>query len=494
MPFAWNLPYLSVFLTMITAILLSVLPGAKRAYWITVCVAAAVAGMSLAFLVFIANADASYAFTMGKFPAPFGNEIKFGPLQGIFAYVFSSVMCLSLLGGREELFEDVDPKKMGLACVMFNMVLASLLVLSYTNDAFTAYVFIEISTIAACALVMIKDSGPTLVATVRYLFMSLLGSGLFLFSIILLYAITGHLLMPQLTESVQRLMADGSYTKVLALLLGMMTAGLGVKSAMFPFHRWLPDAHGTATTSSSAVLSGLVVKGYAVLLITMYVRVFTLDTVRAFHIHDAVFALGFCGMILGSVMAIRETHAKRMLAYSSVAQLGYVFMGIGLGTPAGVAAACFQILAHAFTKPLLFVSVGRLASTVGHDKQLRSLRGTAWSCPLAGLGFGVGALSMVGIPLFGGFAAKVNFSSASIFGDEKVALTLGVLALSSILNALYYIPALINIWSEKSPNAKDAEKDYTATAAIVLLAAGVLFLGLRFTPVMDLIVRGLELM
>ena len=494
MPFAWNLPYLSVFLTMVTAILLSVLPGAKRAYRITVCVAAAVAGMSLAFLVFIANTDASYAFTMGKFPAPFGNEIKFGPLQGIFAYVFSSVMCLSLLGGREELFEDVDPKKMGLACVMFNMVLASLLVLSYTNDAFTAYVFIEISTIAACALVMIKDSGPTLVATVRYLFMSLLGSGLFLFSIILLYAITGHLLMPQLTESVQRLMADGSYTKVLALLLGMMTAGLGVKSAMFPFHRWLPDAHGTATTSSSAVLSGLVVKGYAVLLITMYVRVFTLDTVRAFHIHDAVFALGFCGMILGSVMAIRETHAKRMLAYSSVAQLGYVFMGIGLGTPAGVAAACFQILAHAFTKPLLFVSVGRLASTVGHDKQLRSLRGTAWGCPLAGLGFGVGALSMVGIPLFGGFAAKVNFSTASIFGDEKVALTLGVLALSSILNALYYIPALINIWSEKNPNAKDAEKDYTATAAIVLLAAGVLFLGLRFTPVMDLIVRGLELM
>ena len=479
MPFAWNLPYLSVFLTMVTAILLSVLPGAKRAYWITVSVSAIVAGMSLAFLVFIANADASYAFTMGKFPAPFGNEIKFGPLQGIFAYVFSTVMCLSLLGGREELFEDVDPKKMGLACVMFNMVLASLLVLSYTNDAFTAYVFIEISTIAACALVMIKDSGPTLVATVRYLFMSLLGSGLFLFSVILLYAITGHLLMPQLTESVQKLMAEGSYTKVLALLLGMMTAGLGVKSAMFPFHRWLPDAHGTAT---------------AVLLITMYVRVFTLDTVRAFHIHDAVFALGFCGMILGSVMAIRETHAKRMLAYSSVAQLGYVFMGIGLGTPAGVAAACFQILAHAFTKPLLFVSVGRLASTVGHDKQLRALRGTAWSCPLAGLGFGVGALSMVGIPLFGGFAAKVNFSTSAIFGDEKIALTLGVLALSSILNALYYIPALINIWSEKNPNAKDAEKDYTATAAIVLLAAGVLYLGLRFTPVMDLIVRGLALM
>ena len=494
MPFAWNLPYLSVFLTMITAILLSVLPGAKRAYWLTVGVSAAVTVMSLCFLVFIVRADTAYAFTMGKFPAPFGNEIRFGPLQGLLTSVFAAVMCLSLLGGRAELFEDIDPKKMGLACVMFNMVLASLQILTYTNDAFTAYVFIEISTIAACALVMIKDSGPTLVATIRYLFMSLLGSGLFLFSVVLLYAITGHLLMPQLHDSVSMLMADGSYTKVLALLLGMMTAGLGVKSAMFPFHRWLPDAHGTATTTSSAVLSGLVVKGYAVLLITMYCRVFTLETVRAFHMHDAVFALGFCGMILGSVMALRETHAKRMLAYSSVAQLGYVFMGIGLGTEAGVAAAVFQILAHAFAKPLLFVSVGRLASTTHHDKQLRALRGSAWKTPLAGFGFGIGALSMVGIPLFGGFAAKVNFSTASLFSDSKVALTLFVLALSSVLNALYYIPALINIWSEKRPDAERAKKDPTAAAAIITLALGVLLLGVCFTPVMNLIVRGLELL
>ena len=494
MPFAWNLPYLSVFLTMITAILLSVLPGAKRAYWLTVGVSAAVTVMSLCFLAFIVRADTACAFTMGKFPAPFGNEIRFGPLQGLLTSVFAAVMCLSLLGGRAELFEDIDPKKMGLACVMFNMVLASLQILTYTNDAFTAYVFIEISTIAACALVMIKDSGPTLVATIRYLFMSLLGSGLFLFSVVLLYAITGHLLMPQLHDSVSMLMAEGSYTKVLALLLGMMTAGLGVKSAMFPFHRWLPDAHGTATTTSSAVLSGLVVKGYAVLLITMYCRVFTLETVRAFHMHDAVFALGFCGMILGSVMALRETHAKRMLAYSSVAQLGYVFMGIGLGTEAGVAAAVFQILAHAFAKPLLFVSVGRLASTTHHDKQLRALRGSAWKTPLAGFGFGIGALSMVGIPLFGGFAAKVNFSTASLFSDSKVALTLFVLALSSVLNALYYIPALINIWSEKRPDAERAKKDPTAAAAIITLALGVLLLGVCFTPVMNLIVRGLELL
>lgn len=493
-PFAWNLPYLSIFLAMVTAILLSVLPGAGRAYWLTVGTSCAVTVMSLVFLRFILKADTAYAFTMGKFPAPFGNEIRFGPLQGLLAAFFGAVMCLSLLGGRRDLFEDVDEKKMGLACVMFNMVLASLLALTYTNDIFTAYVFIEISTISACALVMIKDSGPTLVATIRYLFMSLLGSGLFLLGVILLYAVTGHLLMPQLAESVAKLRAAGEYTKVLTLSLAVMTAGLGVKSAMFPFHRWLPDAHGSATTSSSAVLSGLVVKGYAVLLITLCCRVFSLDALRETHIHDAVFVLGLGGMLLGSVMALRETHAKRMLAYSTVAQLGYVFMGLGLGTSSGIAAACIQILAHAFTKPLLFVSVGRLSSAVGHDKQLRALRGTAWSCPLAGLGFGVGALSMMGIPLFGAFAAKVRFSAASLLDEEKIAMTLGMLALSSVLNALYYLPALIQIWSDRRPDAVRAGRDPSADTAIVLLSAGVFFVGLCFTPLLNIIVRGLELM
>lgn len=491
---AYNFPYICIFIAMISAILLSVSNSAKLSYYVTVGVAAVCAVLSFIFLVTVVRDDASFAFTMGKFPAPFGNEIKGGPLQGLLAAVFSVVMVMALLGGKTELFEDVDEKKMGLACVMLNMVLASLLVLTYTNDAFTAYVFIEISTIAACALVMIKDSGPTLVATIRYLFMSLLGSGLFLFSVIILYAITGHLLMPQLKESIEALMANGNYRMPLVLCLAMMTAGLGIKAAMFPFHRWLPDAHGTATTTSSAVLSGLVLKGYAVLMILMFCRVFTLDTVRAFHINDVVFTFGFLGMIMGSVKAIREHHAKRMLAYSSVAQLGYVFMGIGLGTEAGIAAACFQIIAHAFTKPLLFISVGRLASTTHHDKQLSALRGCAWNAPLAGIGFGVGALSMVGIPLFGGFAAKVNFATASIGDTEKIFLTLLVLAISSVLNALYYIPALIGLWSDRKPEARHAEKDTHCAIALVCLIAGIIFLGVGFSPIMDVIVQGIRLL
>ena len=478
---------------MITAILLSLGPRARHAYGAALCVCMLCTLASLALLLHTARLELAYAFPMGKFPAPFGNELRCGPLQALFTAVFSLVMCLCLLGGKREFLEDVEEKKTGLACVMLCMVLASLFVLSYTNDLFTTYVFVEISTIAACALVMVKDSGPTLVATLRYLFLSLLGSGMFLFGLVLLYAVTGHLLMPQLTAAVDALMGAGEYRPVLALSLGLMTAGLGVKSAMFPFHRWLPDAHGSATTTASAVLSGLVLKGYAVLLILLYVRVFSLETVRALHVTDAVFVLGFAGMLLGSVRALGETHIKRMLAWSSVAQLGYVFMGIGLGTEAGVAAACFQILAHAFTKPLLFVSAGRLSAVMGHEKQMGALHGAAWREPLAGIGFGAGALSMVGVPLFGGFAAKAGLALGAI-GGARAAAALAVLALSSILNALYYLPALLGLWSERPADRTPVEPDVACAVSILMLAAGVLALGLGFRPVMELIVRGLELL
>lgn len=494
MPFVYNLPFFCVFLCMITAILLSAAKSARLSWYATLGAAVLSAVMSAVLLVYITRADEAVAFSMGKFPAPLGNEIRFGPMQALLAMCFSSVLALSMLGGRSDMFHDVDGKKMGLACVMLNMVLASLLVLTFTNDIFTAYVFIEISTIAACALVVIKDSGSTLMATIRYLFMSLLGSGLFLFGIVLLYALSGHLLMPQLSARLSELMDAGSYRLPLAASAAMITAGLGIKSAMFPFHRWLPDAHGSATTTSSAVLSGLVLKGYAVLLITMFTRVFSLEAVHELGLGTPVLLLGFLGMIAGSLYALREYHAKRMLAYSSVAQLGYVFMGIGLCTEAGLAAAIFQILAHAFTKPLLFISVGRLSCAAGHEKELSALRGSAWSAPLAGIGFGIGALSMIGVPLLAGFTAKLGLASASISdGKMSTNVVLIVLAVSSILNAMYYIPAMIAIWRPAKERVR-LERDRAFNAGAVALIAGVLVFGIFFQPATELITRGLELM
>ena len=211
---------------------------------------------------------------MGHYPAPWGNEIRAGVLEALMALCFSVVMIFSLLGGMKHIFHDVEEAKLNLYFIMMDLLMSSLLALIYTNDLFTAYVFIEINTISACAIVMIKNTGRTIVAATRYLIMSLLGSGLFLIGITLIYDLTGHLLMSNIKESMAALHASGAYILPITVTIGLISTGMAIKSALFPFHSWLPDAHGSAVTSSSAILSGLVLKGYIILLIKIFYRVF----------------------------------------------------------------------------------------------------------------------------------------------------------------------------------------------------------------------------
>ena len=504
LPFVYNFPFFCIVAIMLTGAICPALKNGKVAFWLSFTVSALSAVLSGILLYFLYTGNITYTYVLGHFPAPWGNELKAGPLQALLSTVFATVMCLALLGGKKDLFRDVLPEKQKLYFIMTNLTLASLFALTYTNDVFTAYVFIEISTLAACSLVMAKDTGHNLVATIRYLFMSLLGSGLFLIGVILLYCITGQLLMIPLQEEILAIFGEGIYRVPLAVIIGLMAVGLSIKAALFPFHRWLPAAHGGATTASSSILSGLVVKCYIVLMITLFYRVFTTEVIRELKINNVIFVFGLSSMIVGSVYAIKEDHIKRMLAYSSVAQLGYIFMGIGLGTDIGVTAAVYQLIVHAFTKPMLFSCAGRLASTVGHHKNFKNLKGTAYNDKLAGVCFTVGALSMIGIPLFGGFVSKMYLASASLLNPKKMILSLSILAVSTVLNALYYIPAVSDIWSKlkdgetvepKHPGeAVDTAKDKTFMIAAVILAFMVIFLGICYQPIINIIQSGLQLM
>ena len=214
------------------------------------------------------------------------------------------------------------------------------------------------------------------------------------------------------------------------------------------------------------------------------------------------YILMLLGMILGSLAAMRENHIKRMLAYSSVAQVGYIFMGVGLGSIEGLIASFFHILVHACCKPLLFLCAGRLSAVSGHHKSLKNLRGSAYRDIGAGLGFTVGALSMIGIPLFGGFVSKLYFASASL-PTNRTAVTLLTIALSTVLNALYYIPALLSIWMRPDPADEravlaDATPEMLAfdrpfTAAAAVFTASIFILGIFYHPITDIIEAGIRL-
>lgn len=493
MPFAYNIPFFTIMISMLAGIITLAMKG-RHAEKVALTTMALVAGMSFYLLFSLMPDGVAFTYMMGHYPAPWGNELRAGFFEAIMAVTFTLVIMLSLIAGRRSVFRDIPEKRQGIYYLMVNLLLSSLLVLIYTNDIFTAYVFVEINTIAACSIIVAKDTGETVTATIRYLVMSMLGSGLFLIAISLLYDLTGHLLMPNIMESVQILVAEASYTLPLSVIVLLVCVGLAIKSALYPFHTWLPAAHGSATSASSGILSGVVLKGYIVLLLKFFYRVIGLETIRRLGVADILFVFGLIGMIMGSVHAIREKNIKRMIAYSSVAQIGYIYMGIGLSTFTGIVAAAFHILAHAFTKPMLFSATDGLMIVSNHSKNIADLKGAGYRNILAGVAFTVGTLSMIGIPFFSGFVSKVYFASASIDNPEKMVLTLLVLALSTVLNALYYFPVLVTIYTYQG------ELDHhlawycsnTYKVTMILFIAANVFLGVSYIPVVRLLETGLS--
>lgn len=495
MDFVQNFPCFSIILCLFAGILSSGLKD-KAAMRVNTCLLGIVTLLSGATLLYTLQTGQSFVYVMGKFPAPWGNEIRAGVLEALTALFFCVIMLLSLLGGRHKLLEEVESGKTYLYYVLTDLLLSSLLALVYTNDMFTAYVFVEINTISACGLIMIRQNGRTIEAAVRYMIMSLLGSGLLLLGLCMLYDLTGHLLMSNMKESVAQLAATGQYEIPLIVAIVLISVGICIKSALFPFHAWLPDAYGYSTVSSAAILSSLVSKGYIFLLIKIIYRVIGFDIYGDTRIIDVLFAFGLMGMIFGSLSAIKENDVRRMIAYSSVAQIGYIYMGFGMGTEAGMTASVFHILSHAATKSLLFIAAIGLTDVSGGSRKFIELTGAGYRNKWAGAAFTVGSLSMVGMPLFSGFISKLLFAQAAVQNHVKMLPALIVLGVSTILNAIYFMKTVIRIYTPVGYSAYPSITFVKMRVYAVTLVAFILLnviLGISSQPVVDMIRQGLSM-
>lgn len=495
MEFLRNFPCFCLILSMCASIISSGLNG-KWARRLNLFVISAIGVMSALTLYFTFTTNQYYVYKMGRFPAPWGNEIRFGNLEAVMALFFSIIMLLSILGGRKHLFAEIDPFKENLYYVLINLLMSSLLALIYTNDLFTAYVFVEINTISACGLIMIRENGHTLEAATRYMVMSLIGSGLLLFGLCILYDITGNLLMSNIKEQVTILAQTGEYHIPLVVAIIFMGVGLAIKSALFPFHSWLPDSYGYSTASSAAILSSLVSKGYIFLLIKIFYRVIGFEVIAESRLFNVLFVFGLCGMIFGSLSAIRENDIRRMIAFSSVAQIGYIYMGFGLGTEAGMIASVFHIFSHAATKSMLFIAAVGLTDASGKSKKFIDLTGAGYRNVIAGATFTVGALSMVGVPLFSGFISKILFAQAGVSVEiGKMLPTLIVLAISTILNAIYFMKTVVRIYTPVQSEYQSVPWKQNVTYGVVCICFIIynIVLGMCSEPIVELIRSGLAM-
>ena len=458
-----NFPFFSIMICMLGA-LSTFLLGRKAAAAVAKSALLITLVLSVVLTAWLHGRGESFVYMMGHFPAPWGNEIRAGELEGIMAVFTCVIALLSLFAGKTSIRTEIDDSKQNLYYLITCLMEASLLALIYTNDIFTGYVFIEINTIAGCGLIMIRNTGRSIAASVRYMVVSLVGSGLFLIGTTLLYSITGHLLMQNINSSVAALVADGSYNVTLTIITALMTVGLSIKSGLFPFHLWIPDAYAISVAPSSAMLSGMVSKGYIFLLIKLIYRVIGFDVFKSTGVFDLIFIAGIIAMIMGSVGSIRSKFLRRMTAYSSVSQIGYIFMGIGIANDAGAVAAVFHIITHGLTKSLLFLAA--IPFTDGkEDIRVSDLKGLGHKHPVSAATFTAAALSIVGFPLFAGFIAKMLLANASFTGGYRMYAAIGAIAVSTILNVVYFFRCIINLYAYGGFDGKEAEEAEVADVA-----------------------------
>ena len=473
MQFVQNFPFFCILLTLMGAVASSVM--SSRMARTTLFLILADLAMNVSVMIYTLQTGDSYAYKMGHFPAPWGNEIRVGVLETVSLTVFLLVILFAFLGGMRKSEKEIEPTKYNIYCILTDLVMLSLIALVYTNDMFTAFVFIEINTLAAAGLVMMRQGGRALVAGVRYMMMNLLGSSLFLIGCVILYTITGHLLMVNIRESVAALAATGQYHVPLTVVVSLISVGLAMKCALFPFDKWLPAAYSNSTPTGSAMLSSIVSKGYIFLLIKVYVRVIGFDVIRSLGICDVLFIFGAIGMVAGSINATRAKTTRMMVAYSSVAQIGYIFAALGLGSEMGVMCALWHTLAHSATKSMLFISAHTLDHASGDTHLRKDLRGAFYRSPLAAAAFTLGAANLVGVPLLSVFITKVTMAQAAIqIGGRHTVIALCALAISTLLNAKYFLGTTMQMYipdhEHPERNAKVKINFYAALGLIGFIA------------------------
>lgn len=496
MQFVQNFPFICILMTLICAVITSVL-GRRKAFYLTTLLITTVTAMTACVLVYTLKTGDSYVYMMGHFPAPWGNEIRIGIVETVMMMIFCFVTLFSFVGGLLPSIREIESTKYNIYCILVDLAFLSLQALVYTNDLFTAFVFIEINTLAAAGLAMMRQKGRNLVAGVRYMMMNLVGSSLFLFGIVILYTITGHLLMVNIRESVAALVATGEYKIPLTIVVAMVTIGLAIKSALYPFEKWLPGTYSNATPTVAAMLSSLVSKGYIFLLIKFYVRVIGFDVICDMGILDILFILGMLGMVMGSVSAVRAKTTRLMIAYSSVAQIGYIFTAIGLRSEIGIICALWHSAAHAATKSMLFISCAEMDDACGGTHLRKHLKGAFYHSPLLALAFSLGAINLVGIPLLSVFMTKVTLVQAAIdVGGRHMGLVLVAVAISTLLNAVYFLGTAVNLFTPTKeydevlrPTVR--KNPFTSIALVGLIALN-LAMGLLSQPILAALTEGLK--
>ncbi|WP_340104931.1 complex I subunit 5 family protein [Rhodohalobacter sp. 8-1] len=427
----------------------------------------------MAFATYLQTGSIRYFF--GGWEPPIGIEFVYDGLSGFILLVINAVAFLVLIYAKQPGRQEFNGKELAYyALAMLMMLGFNGMVL--TGDLFNLYVFLEISSLSSYALISIGNK-PAPFAAFRYLIIGTTGGTLYLLGVGFLYTNTGTLNIIDMSAMLPMLVDNSSV--VTALIL--MVVGIGVKAAIFPMHGWLPDSYTYASTPSSTLIAPIGTKVAAYILFRVMLYLFGIELTDAVIPISYIVGVFACiGIIYGSVMAIAQTEMKRMLAYSSVSQIGYIIMGLSLANPFGFAGALLHVLNHAVMKACLFMITGNLRYKEGHSNISLFNDSYRKKYPWTMASFSVAAISMVGLPPLAGFFSKWYLALGTI--DNSNWLFLAVIIVSSLLNAVYFFRILEKVYM-KNPDADKQEEpteviEYNDVSPSMMSPMAILAIGL----------------
>ena len=426
-------------------------------------------------------------YHFGGWEPPWGIEYVYDPLSSVMALLVAFVaLVVAVYAGP---FLERDAKfKTGIFYSLFLLLTVGLLGMMVTGDAFNLYVFLEISSLAGYALIAAGGRKAT-VAAFRYLLIGTIGASFYLLGIGYIYGVTGTLNMADMVERLVPLMDS----PVIIVAIVMIVVGLGIKMALFPLHGWQPDAYTYAHPAAAALIAGVMAKVPAYVVLRFFFFVMSASAGPVDKALQIMGMLAAAGIIVGSIMAIAQKDFRRMLAYSSVAQIGYIIVGFAIGNSLALIGAILHIINHGIMKSCLFLIAGGVKWRTG-EHSIDKFMELNKKMPLTMGALMIAALSMVGLPPTAGFFSKLYLVLGAI--ESGMWFYVIIIIISSLLNAVYFFRILENVYMKKPINEiKDRkqggmfELPLQMLVPIIVLGLGILILGILNEPIVSQIIQ-----
>ena len=390
-------------------------------------------------------------YWQGGWRPPWGIEYVVDAMNAYLLIIVISLIILGLIYSKENVKHEIEERKHTTFYTLVQLMAAGLYGITVTGDLFNMFIWLEIASLTAYALIAVAG-GRALRPAFNYVIMGSIGACFYIFGVCWLYSVTGTLNMADM-----RLLLPLLYdNKVVQMGFAMIVVGVMIKAYIFPLHLWQPDVYAYAPSTISSMMASVHVKVMFYILLRLFFSVFTINFITHYIGLDMLICwVAAIAILAGSFWAIKQRNLRRMLAYSSVSQMGYILLGVGLSplSPWGLIGAVAHILNHAIGKGCLFMTAGAILQQEGL-RNIKDLGGLGKKMPYASAAFTIAALSMIGIPGTAGFASKVFLILASLDAAQYPFVV--ILLLSGLLNLVYFWRVIDQMYFVKTEEPKEA--------------------------------------